>query len=132
MPKKGRADLDPLSSERKSRNAPTCIRDTSGGNHGSRNGVCDLGISAKVPVRDPSAECMKEPRVAYRFKTRSDDHIDACLFEKNRFVGRSCYSDRRNSLCAAFVKNFFRGTPQMKLKTGTWHRARRAHGLQTW
>jgi hypothetical protein len=57
--------------------------------------------------------------VAYRFKTRSDDHIDACLFEKNRFVRRSCYSDRRNSLRAAFVKNFFRGTPQMKLKTGT-------------
>jgi hypothetical protein len=24
----------------------------------------------------------------------------------------------RNSLRAAFVKNFFRGTPQMKLKTG--------------
>jgi hypothetical protein len=28
----------------------------------SRNGVCDLGISAKIPVMDPSAERMKEPQ----------------------------------------------------------------------
>jgi hypothetical protein len=57
--------------------------------------------------------------VAYRFKTRSDDHIDACSSRRIASSGGSCYSDRQNSLRAALVKNFFRGTPQMKLKTGT-------------
>ena len=85
---KSRTDLHPLGPQSKSCDDSASIGDTSGGNHGDRDGVCDLRHERESSGERLLGGAQERTAVAACFKAGSGDDVDSSLLKNDGFVWR--------------------------------------------
>jgi hypothetical protein len=125
---KGRADLYTLGSQSKGCDNSASIADSSGGKHGDRNGVCDLGHERKRSGKRFLGGPQEGTAMTTCFKAGSDDNVDSSLLKNVGFVCCCRRSNRKNSPPTAFVENLLGRNSIDEAKGGTFRSSR----TRTW